>query len=86
MAKKAKWVLILFLLWLPLGCAHVISKDIRAQTDPLITFKQVSQNPNVYRGRMVVWGGEIIDTINQKDGSTLVEVFRDPWTRGIPPN
>jgi outer membrane lipoprotein len=78
MAKKARWVFVLFLLWLPLGCAHVISKDIRSQTNPSVTFKQVSQDPNAHRGKMVVWGGEIIDTINQKDGSTLIEVFQRP--------
>jgi outer membrane lipoprotein len=78
MVKKAKWAFILFLLWLPFGCAHVISKDIRAQTNPMITFKRVSQDPNAYRGRTVVWGGEIIETQNQKDGSTLIEVFQRP--------
>jgi outer membrane lipoprotein len=78
MAQKAKWVFILFLLWLPIGCVHVISKDIRTQTDPLVTFKQVLQDPNAYKGRTVVWGGEIIETMNQKDGSTLIEVFQRP--------
>jgi len=78
MAQEIKWVLVLFLLWLPLGCVHAISKDIRAQTSPLVTFKQVSQDPNAYKGRTVVWGGEIIETTNQKDGSTLIEVFQRP--------
>jgi outer membrane lipoprotein len=78
MAQKAKWAFILFLLWLPSGCVHAISKDIRAQTNPLIPFRQVSQDPNAYKGRTVVWGGEIIETTNQKDGSTLIEVFQRP--------
>jgi len=32
-----------------------------------------------------VWGGEIVQTVNQKDGTTLVEVFQRPlgW-RGEP--
>jgi len=78
MTQKAKRAFVFFLLWLPLGCVHVISKDIRTQTSPLITFRQVSQDPNAYRGRTVVWGGEIIETTNQKDGSTLIEVFERP--------
>jgi outer membrane lipoprotein len=75
MVQKIKWVLIL--LWLPLGCA-VISQDIKSQADVLITFKQVSQNPEVYKGKTVVWGGEIIETTNQKNGTTLIEVFQRP--------
>ena len=78
MAQKNKWAFVLLLLWLPVGCVHVISKDLRTQTSPLITFKLVSKDPEAYKGRTVVWGGEIIETTNQKDGSTLIEVFQRP--------
>jgi outer membrane lipoprotein len=67
------------------GCAHVVSKDLRARTDPTLTFRQVIQDPKAYIGKYVVWGGEIIQTTNQKDGTTLIEVFHRPlgW-RGEP--
>jgi outer membrane lipoprotein len=67
------------------GCAHVISKDLRAKADPSLTFKQVLRNPEAYKNRTVIWGGEIVRTLNQKDGTTLVEVFQKPlgW-RGEP--
>jgi len=79
------------LLWLFLifsfisGCGHVISENLRKQIDPAITFKQVFENPSAYTGKMVLWGGEIIQAINQKDGTTLIEVFQTPlrW-RGEP--
>ncbi|MBM4309152.1 MAG: Slp/YeaY family lipoprotein [Deltaproteobacteria bacterium] len=75
---------ILFLLGpllLIMGCAHVISKDLRTKADPSITFNQVSQDPKQYKGKWVVWGGEIIETINQKDGTTQIEVFQKPLDR-----
>ena len=67
------------------GCAHVISKDLRVKVDPSLTFGQILQNPNAYQGKTVLWGGEIIQTTNQKDGTTLIEVFQRPlgW-RGEP--
>jgi outer membrane lipoprotein len=43
---------------------------------PFLTLRQVSQNPNDYQGKLVIWGGEIIETINQKDGTTQIEVFQ----------
>ncbi len=67
------------------GCAHVVSKDLRARTDPTVTFGQVIQNPQAYIGKYVVWGGEVIQTINQKDGTTLIEVFQRPIGWGDEP-
>jgi len=68
--------LLLFLAVLLSGCAHVISKDLREAADPGATFGEVLKNPNAYKGKSVVWGGEIIDTINKQDGTTLIEVFQ----------
>ena len=78
--------LLLFLLIISISsCAHVISKDIRKNSDPSLTLKQVSQNPNAYQGKLVIWGGEIIETNNQKDGTTQIEVFqRALGSKGVP--
>jgi outer membrane lipoprotein len=77
-------ILLFFLVFLS-GCAHVISQDLRDRADPALTFREVSNNPDFFRGKYVVWGGEIIQAINQKDGTTLIEVFQRPlgW-RGEP--
>jgi outer membrane lipoprotein len=63
------------------GCLP-ISKQLRAQADRTLTFQQVFQNPETYKGRIVIWGGDIIETINQKDGTTLIVVLQRPldWT------
>lgn len=68
------------------GCAHVISNDLRAKADPSLTFIAVFENPNAYQGKTVIWGGEIIKTINQKDGTTLIEIFQLPLSRTGEPN
>jgi outer membrane lipoprotein len=80
-----KLFLIFFCILFPAGCSHVISKDLRQQIDPAITVKQVFNNPDAYKGKTILWGGEIIQTMNQKDGTTLIEVFQTPlgW-RGEP--
>jgi outer membrane lipoprotein len=59
------------------GCAHVISTEVREQVSKDITFKEVRQNPDGYKGKMVLWGGTIINTKNQKSG-TLIEVLEKP--------
>jgi outer membrane lipoprotein len=66
-------------------CAHVISKEIRKNSEPSLKLSQVSKNTNIYKGKIVIWGGEIIETVNQKDGTTILEVFERPlgW-RGEP--
>jgi len=59
------------------GCSP-ISKELRVQADRTVNFQQVSQNPEAYKGKIVIWGGEIIETFNQKDGTTLIVVFQRP--------
>ncbi len=67
------------------GCAHVISKDLRMKSDPTLTLSQVRNDPEAFKGKMVVWGGEIIETLNLKGGSTQIEVFqRSLGWRGEP--
>jgi outer membrane lipoprotein len=78
MSYRIKWVLALFSFIFLSSCAHVISKDLRANVDPHLTFIQVYQNPNIYKGKLVVWDGEIIETVIQKDGTTEIEVLQRP--------
>ena len=77
LSGKALSILALFLLILFAGCAP-ISKDLRAQADRTLSFHQVFQNPEAVKGKIVIWGGEIVETINQKDGTTLIVVLQRP--------
>ncbi|OGQ11018.1 MAG: hypothetical protein A2026_19270 [Deltaproteobacteria bacterium RBG_19FT_COMBO_46_12] len=84
---KTRFLWMLFLSWVLLlpGCAHVIKRDLRTKSDLSLTLAQVRQNPDAFKGKMVIWGGEIVETVNQQDGSTQIEIFQKPlgW-RGQP--
>ena len=59
------------------GCAP-ISSELRSQADKDLAVDQVSEKPDAYKGKLVIWGGEIIKTTNRKDGSTLIDVLERP--------
>ncbi len=83
--KRAHLFFAILLILFASGCSHVISKDVRANSDPSLTVNQVRENPDPYKGKSVIWGGEIIQVINQKDGTTEIEVFQRPLDfRGEP--
>jgi outer membrane lipoprotein len=60
------------------ACAPVISKETREGVDNSLTFKVVAQSPDTYKGKIVLWGGEIIQTLPQGDGTTFIEVLEWP--------
>src|SRR4030043_1714397 len=78
MKSRFQWFLLLALTLFLSSCVHVISKDLRIKSDPTVTLGQVRQNPNAFKEKMLVWGGEIIETVNQNDGTTQIEVYQRP--------
>lgn len=53
-----------------------------AKVDSYLTFKEVLQNPDAYKGKTVLWGGKVIQVLPQ-DGTTFIEVLQMPlgWRR-----
>jgi len=79
--KSISQIFLFLLLFILLsGCAQVISPELMVKVDSSLTFKKVLQNPDVYKGRTVVWGGQIIQIVPQ-DEDTLVEVLQMPLGR-----
>ena len=62
------------------GCAPVISKELRTQIATDITFRQVRENPDAYKGTLLLWGGIIVGAKNV-EGGTLIEVLQKPTDR-----
>ncbi len=62
------------------GCAPVISKELRTQVAREITFREVYEDPDLHKGKLVLWGGVIIGAKNLKEG-TLIEVLQKPADR-----
>ncbi len=78
MNKKIYIYPLLFLFSLVLGCAPVISTELKAGADTSLSFKTVQENPEGYKGKIVLWGGRIVQTLPQEDGTTLIEVLEWP--------
>lgn len=76
-AKGMPTAVLLGMLGVLTGCAHVISADLRERARVDLTFSTVLLNPDGHRGETVVWGGRIIETIN-REGSTQMTVLQMP--------
>lgn len=74
-------ILILFAL---AGCAPVISRSVLKEADPSVRFEQVLENPDAYRGTVVLLGGEIIKTENHPEKTTIVVLQRSLGFRNKP--
>jgi outer membrane lipoprotein len=53
------------------GCAYPISSELRHEAKQDVTFAQVIQNPDAFKGTVVIWGGKILDISNQANGTEL---------------
>ncbi|MBI3804499.1 MAG: Slp family lipoprotein [Nitrospirae bacterium] len=78
---KTRWKtfpLFLFLvLWVAACGPKVIPKEFEEKIDKKLTFEEIQKNPDAYRGRSILIGGEIIETRNLKD-KTEIEVLQKP--------
>ncbi len=54
------------------GCASVISKEVRSEATPLESFAELRNEPERFQGKTVILGGEIVETRNRADATTLV--------------
>jgi outer membrane lipoprotein len=63
-------------LWLIAACAPPVAPpELMRQVDPKLTLAQVREHPQALKGKMVLWGGRIIRTVNKPQG-TLIEVLQ----------
>jgi outer membrane lipoprotein len=68
---------IVLLSFIPVGCASVISKELRKEVAKDITFKKIIEDTDSYKGKIVLIGGIILDSKNTKEG-TLIEILQKP--------
>jgi outer membrane lipoprotein len=82
--KKYLYPLILFLTpFLLPGCVYVISKEVRREVAKDLNFREVTKAPDTYKGKVVLWGGMIIESKNLKEGTRVVVLQKDldKWGR-----
>ena len=63
-----------------MGCQGAISREVRDQVDESMTFEQLLFDPERYRGRIILLGGEIIRARNTNEEGIL-EVLQRPLAR-----
>ena len=62
------------------GCASpIIPEPLEQQIDKSVTFNQVLESPDSYRGRIVLWAGEVLKARALQNGTEL-EVLQLPVT------
>ncbi len=54
------------------SCAYPVSKQFRQEARRDATFPAVLQNPSAYSGSVVIWGGEIIEVTNTREGTEMI--------------
>jgi outer membrane lipoprotein len=69
---KRNFQILLFLAIFAFSCAP-FPQEVMRQLDANLTYALVRKNPEAYRGKTILWGGVIIETIN-RPGETLIQV------------
>jgi outer membrane lipoprotein len=59
------------------GCAHVVSKEMRDRAELGISPDLVFQDPDSFKGRVIILGGFIVRTMGA-DGGSYIEVVQNP--------
>jgi len=78
MVKRTLLCHLIFLLGFILGCAPIISTELKSEANTSFSFNEVQENPETYQGKIVLWGGEIIQVLPQENGTTLIEILDWP--------
>lgn len=59
------------------GCTYAISPDLASRADKNISFETIENDPETYKGKLVILGGTIVQTANIKQ-NTMLEVEQKP--------
>jgi outer membrane lipoprotein len=66
------------------GCAPVISPKALKEVDQSVRFEQVLEDPDAYKGKIVLLGGEIIKTENLPEKTLIIVLQRSLGSRKKP--
>jgi outer membrane lipoprotein len=59
------------------GCAPAVSKQLREEAGKPVPFEELLRRTDDYKGRVVIIGGYILETLNEPEGSWLT-VLQSP--------
>lgn len=79
------YLFVLIIMTLLASCGpKIIPDEIEVKIDKDLSFEEVSKDPEAYRGKTLLVGGEIIETRNLKEG-TEIEILQKPLDAGYVP-
>ena len=81
---RKPFILLIPLLLLIPGCAHWISEQPRAEADRTVTFGQLRERPDAWRGKMVLLGGTVAAVTRTREGTRLEIVEHRLDNRELP--
>ncbi len=86
--KRARYagtiIAFLFVVFGAVSCAPPFPREVLDKVDRSISFHDLRENPEKYKGRWIMAGGVIIDVKNIKEGSFLEVLQRPLDSRGRP--
>ena len=82
--RRWHWVVGIGSIVVCVACAPGISSEVRALVDPRLSYAEVAAHPEVYRGKVLIVAGTIIEAKNLREGTQL-EILQYPTgSRGHP--
>ncbi len=75
---------IFIIIFLVCGCAHIVSKDVRGQVDESLSKSMLFEDPDAYKGSIVILGGNIVSSVNTQEGTVIEVVEKSLDYRGRP--
>lgn len=73
-------VLLSVVCMIAVGCQHTISETLRQQAEPAVSFQALRADPDAFKGRTVILGGDILKTQNTPQ-QTSIEILQKPLDR-----
>ena len=74
------FLLIIYLI----GCSHPLSQELRKDIDENLTFDRLLENPQEFIGRLVMFGGAIVETRALPEGTEIEVVQKKINFTGYP--
>jgi outer membrane lipoprotein len=67
------------------GCANPFPKDLLAKVEKSVSYQQFQDEPEKYDGKLLMFGGEIVEMKNREDGAWII-VLQKPLNGEGQPN
>ena len=84
MTHQIKTIMVIIPFLFLVGCnrPHVIPEGLESQIDRDLRYGEVKENPDMYRGKLMLAGGKVLSAKRLKEG-TRIEVLQIPLSSDL---